>query len=141
MKKKDLIQILIILSVLGILVSGWIAYVYYSGDTTSCDLSETFSCSEVGKSDYSKFFGIPTALAGVIGYFLITILTLGIYYQKNKLLFSRKNLLLISSLALIFSLYLTYAEFFLIHVFCLFCLISQAIILGIFFCSYSLWKN
>ena len=49
---------------------------------------------------------------------------------------SAENLLAFSVIALGVSLYLTYAEFFLIKALCIFCLVSQITILGITISSY-----
>jgi len=53
----------------------------------------------------------------------------------NKII-SAKTLLFFSIMALITSLYLTYAEFFIIKAICILCVFSQITILGITFSSY-----
>ena len=59
----------IILCVLGVLVAGYLGYMYYSDNHSVCDINETFDCSSVHESDYAVLFGIPVALIGLAGYF------------------------------------------------------------------------
>jgi len=120
----------IILAVLGIIVAGYLTYMYYSQDHSVCDINETFDCTSVHDSDYALLFGMPVAIIGFIGYILI-------------LLFAMWNFKYVKWLALfgsLFSLRLTYAEMFIIYKYCIFCLISQVIIIAIFIISVK-WKK
>ena len=89
------------------------------------------------------------AFIGLFGYVFLGMVSYGIYKKEsldrkhlfyNKIfypkIFSSAGLLFFSAAALLFSVYLTYAEFFIIKALCLFCLFSQAVILGIAFFSY-----
>lgn len=144
-KQKKILKIIFILSILGVILSVFLINLYYSKDKSICDINEIFHCSKVSASEYSTLFDIPMAFFGLFGYFSLALISLGIYIKKIKeekqriknknllikKIFSPKFLLFFSLLALIFSLYLTYAESFIIKAFCIFCLFSQAIIFGI----------
>jgi vitamin-K-epoxide reductase (warfarin-sensitive) len=120
----------IILCVLGVLVAGYLGYMYYSDNHSVCDINETFDCSSVHESDYAVLFGIPVALIGLAGYLLIMLFAM----------FQFKYVKWISLFGSLFSLRLTWAEIFILNKYCIFCLVSQAIIIAIFFVSVR-WKK
>lgn len=149
MKRQKILKIIFFLSILGIALSGYLIYLHYSGLNSPCDLSETFQCSLVNRSQYAEIFGIPVALLGLLGYSALGGISLNLWKKtgwQNKFLnkvnkfvdrfSSSKMLLVLSLIAVAMSLYLTYAEFFLIKAVCIFCLISQGTILGIVGLSY-----
>ena len=121
---------IIVLCILGVGVASYLSYMYYSGEHQICDINETFNCTTVHESDYAVFAGVPVALLGVIGYLLI----LGVVF------YDMRYVTWISFAGMLFSLRLTYAEVFVIYKFCIFCLISQAIIIAIWLVSIR-WKK
>ena len=146
-KRQKLLKFVFFLSILGIIVSGYLTYLHYSTLNSPCDFSETFQCSLVSRSQHSEFLGVPVAIFGLLGYAFLGIVSFGLYNTKyglkrlkdNKIfkkIISAKTLLFFSVIALLISLYLTYTEFFLIKALCLFCLISQFIIITIAIVSY-----
>ena len=145
-KQQKLLKFVFFLSILGILVSGYLTYLHYSTQNSTCDINATFQCSSVSNSKYSQILGVPVAILGLFGYMFIGTISWGILKKENIKMLIKNNLLtqfvspktlsLFSVIALIFSLYLTYTEFFLIKALCIFCLISQAIILTIAVISY-----
>lgn len=147
--RKEIIRKIILFAILGILVSAYLLKIYYTDGDQICDINDTFSCTDVKKSDYSEAFGIPMAGYGLISYFLIGLIGLFRYYkekllQKNmwvRKIFSVQNLFYVSFVALIFSLYLTYTEFFIIKALCLFCLLSLGTISAITVLSYKNLKT
>ena len=48
---------------------------YATSATDYCDLTTMFNCDLVNRSVYSEFFGVPVALIGLLGYFLLFGLT------------------------------------------------------------------
>ena len=89
----------------------------------------TGACETVQTSRWAVFLGLPVALYGVVGYgalFLVAILALrpAALAQGgwNRALFA------MATLGLLFTLYLTYAELFLIHAICRWCVGSALII-------------
>jgi uncharacterized membrane protein len=145
-KQQRLLKFIYFLSILGIVLSGYLTYLHYSELNSPCDISETFQCSTVKQSDYAEIFRVPVALIGLFGYSFLGLISFSL--SKEKLLkkikekrvlrktVSAKSLLAFSVIALGVSLYLTYAEFFLIKAICILCVISQITILGIAISSY-----
>jgi vitamin-K-epoxide reductase (warfarin-sensitive) len=120
----------IILCVLGVLVAGYLGYMYYTDTHSVCDINATFACTPVHESDFALFLGIPVAILGLVGYLLIMVFAM----------FQFKYVKWIALLGALFSLRLTWAEFFVIHAFCVFCLVSQVLIIAIFLISVK-WKR
>ena len=155
-KKQRLLLSIIIFSLLGVILSGYLVKVHYTGQSI-CDLNNKLSCSLVNKSKYAEIKGIPVALLGVIFYSVLGLLGFSLYgFNKNNLYICKKLeknpetsqnsfiyfithpklFLLLAVPAVVFSFYLTYAEFFLIGTICIACLISQGTILGIALMGY-----
>ena len=90
------------------------------------------NCSEVIHSDYSKFFGIPVEVIGLVYYASISIghgLVLGFHDAFGWL---DLYLLLASTLAFFFSLYLTFIQLVSLRKICTWCLLSATFCLAIF---------
>lgn len=145
------LNIIIVLSLIAVLLSTYLAYVHYKSDTLGlCTVEDSiFSCEDVSKTKYAYFFGLEwmtNALMGIIGY--SGIILLSVFALKTK---SKKNkeyalglTLLGSAFAFLYALYLTYIEFAVLLLFCPFCLLSQiiiAIILWIALKNYLKIKN
>lgn len=107
-----------LLAVAGIFVATLALRIHYSMDAPPCDINAHWDCGIVNHSRYSAIYGIPVAAVGIAGYVVIAILALARRYR----------LLLVASLAgLAFTLYLTRIEARILEVWCLYCVISQAI--------------
>jgi vitamin-K-epoxide reductase (warfarin-sensitive) len=115
-----------ILAVAGILISAVSLYNHYqTGETSYCSFDETFNCDLVNRSIYSSIGGVPVALIGLLGYGMIAALSR--IATRNR---GVAAALLVSSLVgLGFAMYLTYVEAYVLAVWCILCLGSQAIIL------------
>lgn len=145
-KQLKFLKIIFVLSILGMILAGYLVEVHYSKKSSPCDFSKTLSCSIVNRSQYAEFFGIPVALLGLGGYLFLGSVSLALIKNnwrerlKQKFLFSKlislKTLLFFSVMALLFSFYLTYAELFLIKSVCVLCIVSQVFILTIVILSY-----
>jgi uncharacterized membrane protein len=110
------------LALAGIIVSGLALHVHYSTETQPCSINEKWDCGIVNHSPYAEIRGIPVATIGIAGYLLIGILAL----------MRRRAFLLLASLAgMAFALYLTNIEAKVLGVWCLYCVISQAVIAAI----------
>lgn len=113
----------IVLASAGIILSLYLTINFYYGSEFSYCITGT-DCDIVKKSAYSKIFGIPVSILGVIGY--AAILTAAVTSLSKK---KKWNLLFIfSSLGFSFSFYLTYLELFIIKAVCSYCIISAIII-------------
>ncbi|HTU42561.1 MAG TPA: vitamin K epoxide reductase family protein [Candidatus Aquilonibacter sp.] len=120
--------VIAVLAVLGIAVSAVSLQRHYAKSQTKfCDIAVQFNCDIVNRSEFSSFFGIPVAGIGVAGYAII--LALATIYRLRHW---APNVLLAGALAgLVFALYLTYVEGFVLDTWCILCLSSLAIIASI----------
>ncbi|MER3447725.1 MAG: hypothetical protein C4291_13225 [Candidatus Dadabacteria bacterium] len=119
--------IILILSALGIALSGYLTYLYYAkAQAAFCTVGS--GCDTVRESPYSIILGVPVSVFGVIGYLSILILSLvSISYGRAKWLL----LYFLSLVGFAFSAYLTYIELFVIKAICPYCVASAFIITGI----------
>src|SRR3989344_7214467 len=117
------------LSILGILVSLYLAYLKYNPtelDSSFCNITEYLSCSTVNTSSYSTFLGIPVAIIGAIGFLLLFLLSF------EKIPHAQVALFYSSAIGLVFMLYLFVAELFIIKAICIFCIVVLLMIIAIF---------
>jgi uncharacterized membrane protein/protein-disulfide isomerase len=117
------------------------AYVHYHmlADptyTSSCDISETVSCTKVYASRFGTWQGIPVAIFGAV-WFGFAALLAGAGLTARPAV--RENvagyLFAGSTLGLAVVLYLGYASFVLLKVLCVYCLITYAAVIGLFLVS------
>jgi uncharacterized membrane protein len=139
-KNKILIAV-IVLALIGVGISGY-SWLHNSNMASGefCSIGGTFNCDVVNKGPYSKIFGVPVALVGVIGYAFMALAS----YMKIRNPSDRQLTLFLGLAAaggLGFSLYLTGIEAFVLHVWCLLCLTSQAVMLSIFVLVAYFWYN
>lgn len=81
-------------------------------------------CSTVNASPYSEIYGIPVAIVGFIGYLAIIVTLI---LENHVSFFEENGPLLEFGMGLagvVYSAYLTYLEFYVIHAVCPFCLVS-----------------
>jgi len=108
-----------ILALAGIVVSGLALKVHYDNGTEPCSINERWDCGIVNHSRFAEIEHIPVAAVGIAGYLALGILAL----------VRRRFLLFVATLpALGFALYLSHIEKDILQVWCLYCVISQAII-------------
>jgi uncharacterized membrane protein len=106
------------------------------GITSGYACTVTRGCEVVNASPYSEFLGIPVAAIGLLGYLAILIVALAAI-QPRWLADRRPDALLglLSGVGVAFSLYLTYAELFILRAVCQWCVVSQLLIITIFVLS------
>ena len=111
--------IFVILAFIGITLSSLALREHYRTDISPCDINEKWDCGIVNRSTYAVLWGVPVAVIGIAGYFLIAGLAFGRAYR----------ILLAASLAgLAFSLYLAHIEASVLGVWCIYCAASLGII-------------
>lgn len=89
----------------------------------------TGGCETVQTSQWAVLFGFPVAFYGVVGYLAILIVALAALRPVAAL--DRKwnvMLVVLSTIGVLFTAYLTYLEFFVIHAICRWCVGSAVII-------------
>jgi len=148
MQDKKILQFIFFLSFLGILVALYLTQIHITSQSTLCDFNDRFSCTTVSQSSFSTVVGIPVPLLGLAAYTIIALLSFFLLEDKKWMkrkgisrVISKRFLFEFSLVSLVFSLYLTFAETFIVESFCLFCLISQMIILTIFVLSYGMYHH
>ena len=114
---------MIVLSVLGLGVAGYLTYTHYAGINPVCSISH--GCEIVQHSSYSKLAGIPVAVLGLAGY-VAMLATLLAPSSEN----ARLATVAVAVSGFGFSAYLTYREVFTIHAICQWC-VSSAIIMTV----------
>jgi uncharacterized membrane protein len=118
---------ILVLTVIGIGVAGYLTIVHYGGFKVLCvggSAHHASSCTTVQSSTWSKLDGIPVALLGLIGY--VTMFAL--VWLRGEL--ARAAMFAIALIGCLFSLYLTYREVFTIKAICEWC-VSSAVIMTV----------
>lgn len=117
-----------VLALAGVVVSAISLQRHYAkSKTTLCDFGERFNCDVVNRSEYSRVMGIPVAGIGMAGYGAI--FTLAAFYRSRR--DTAFRLLLFALAGLVFALYLTYVEAYVLDTWCVLCIGSLALIASI----------
>ena len=111
--------VIVLLAFAGMVVSGLALKVHYDTGSEPCRINDKWDCGVVNHSPYAVLYGVPVAAIGIAGYLLIA--ALGFLRRRGWLL-----LALLVGLG--FALHLTNIEAHVLGVWCLYCVISQAII-------------
>lgn len=113
---------ILVLTVIGLGVAGYLTYVHYEGLKVLCLSSG--SCETVQASRYAKLDGVPVAVLGLAGYIGI----LGSLALRGEL--GRVAGFAIALIGFGFSMYLTYRELFTIKAVCQWC-VSSAVLMTV----------
>lgn len=134
-------KLLLAFSALGIGSSAASTYVHYKLLTDStyssfCDVNANVSCTQAYMSQYGSFLGVPVAPVGLL-YFLFVLLMAGIAGRTSSA--ARETapayIFAVSTVALAFVLYLGWASYFVLGVFCVLCAITYVSVVAIFIVS------
>tara|TARA_Y100000310_G_scaffold97577_1_gene95221 strand:+ start:6980 stop:7360 length:381 start_codon:yes stop_codon:yes gene_type:complete len=120
---------LIILSLIGFIVSFYIWNKKRKKETLVCLIGQR-TCDEVIHSKYSKTFGIPNEVGGMLYYVVVLIISVFSLSNLNSFL------LVISGIAALASLYLTFIQLFKLKNFCEYCLVTALVNILIFLVIY-----
>src|SRR5712675_527495 len=111
--------VLVILCALGMTAATLALREHYREDASPCSINERWDCGIVNHSPFAVFLGVPVAVIGMAGYFLLGVLAFKRAYR----------LMLLAALpGLAFSLYLAHIEKDLLGVWCIYCAISLGVI-------------
>ncbi len=111
--------LIVFLALGGMLVSGLALRVHYSVGTEPCSINEKWDCGIVNHSEYAEVGHVPVAAIGIVGYLALAWLAFG----RQRVLTAVS-----ASIGCAFAAYLSYIEKDVLMVWCLYCVISQAII-------------
>ncbi len=124
-------RLITILAVLGLGVSGYLTYTHLFGVPIYC--GGTSSCGLVNSSRYAFLGPIPVSLLGLIGY--LAILVLNFIPTDADRQWPAQLIFGVALIGVMFQLYLTYVELFVLYAICYWCVASQILILLIFILS------
>jgi uncharacterized membrane protein len=117
----------VVLSLLGIFVSGYLSAKRLTGGSLAC--SRWAQCDTVNNSVYAKISGIPVAFIGLAGYLVLLALAVAALQTWGP---THRRLLAISFVLALggvgFSAYLSYIELFVVHAICNWCVASAVFI-------------
>ena len=121
-----------VLSLIGLGVAGYLAYVEVNQVEAVC--GPVGNCNTVQQSSYAMLFGIlPIGVLGVLGYLVMIILWLAGHLDSETWQRIINTLFwIVTLIGVLFSVYLTFLEPFVIGATCLWCL-SSAVIMTILF--------
>jgi uncharacterized membrane protein len=119
---KLLTVLIVILSLAGVLTSALALGEHYNTKPSPCSINDRWDCGIVNHSPYAMVRGVPVALVGILGYALLGVLA-GRF----------PRIMAIGAAAgLLFALRLTWIEWKILGVWCIYCVTSQGIIALIF---------
>jgi uncharacterized membrane protein len=108
-----------LLALAGVLVSALALQVHYSNKVEACSINEKWDCGIVNHSPFAEIAHVPVAAIGILGYLALA----GLAFWRQRFL-----TFLAAGAGLCIALRLTFIEEFALGVWCVYCVISQAII-------------
>jgi uncharacterized membrane protein len=108
-----------LLALAGVVVSALALQVHYSTGVQPCSINEKWDCGVVNHSPFAEIDHIPVAALGIAGYLALAGLALA---RKRFFAF------LLTGAAFCFALRLTFIEQFALGAWCVYCVISQALV-------------
>jgi uncharacterized membrane protein len=118
-----------LMSLLGLFVSAYL-YLYKIGriGTLACGTGE---CETVQQSPWSRFLGVEVSLIGLVGYALLLVIALLALEGAGSRPWAPRALTGLAAGGVLFTLYLTSLELFVIHAICRWCVGSAVIIVSV----------
>lgn len=119
-----------VLTVVGFTISLYMAHIELTANPAVCGLIG--DCNAVQQSDYAFIMGIPIGVIGVLGYVLMFVISFIIRFVPER--YRATFVTLLQGLvvgAVIFTIYLTFLEPFVIGAVCAWCLLSSLVILNL----------
>jgi uncharacterized membrane protein len=110
----------VLISFVGFLDASYLTANHYGQVELSCSI--TSGCEAVTTSEYSKIFGVPVALGGILYY--LSILLLSLLYLDHKTKFFKKLVPPLTVVGFLFSAYFVYLQLFVIGAICQYCVLS-----------------
>jgi uncharacterized membrane protein/protein-disulfide isomerase len=139
--KSSTRRLLLAFSALGLGASGTSTVVHYRlltdlGYTSFCDLNTAVSCTQAYLSQYGSFLGVPVAPLGMLYFAFVLIMTAMTRRASSPAHDSAPAYVFAAStVALAFVLYLAWASYFVLEIFCILCAITYVSVVAIFVIS------
>ena len=124
-----------VLCAAGLIAAGYLAYVEVAHVEAVC--GPVGDCNTVQQSDYARLFGVlPIGVLGVVGYIMILLAWAVYRYGRGKWAnYAALAMLAMTTGGLLFSIYLTFLEPFVIGATCAWCITSAVIMTLLFLLS------
>jgi uncharacterized membrane protein len=121
-----------VLVVVGLVVSSYLAYVELNSAPAIC--GPVGDCNAVQQSSYARLYGVlPVGVLGVLGNLAIGgAWVVRQYASAQTAAWAKKGLLALTTVGVLFSIYLTFLEPFVIGAVCAWCLTSALVMTGMF---------
>jgi uncharacterized membrane protein len=108
-----------VLALAGLLVSCFALREHFRTEPSPCSINERWDCGVVNHSPFAEIEGVPVAVLGILGYAAIAAFALARRWWI---------VLLLTTGAVGFSIYLTYIEARILETYCIWCVTSAGII-------------
>lgn len=120
-----------VLLVIGLVAAAYLSYVELTSSNAVC--GPVGDCNTVQQSRYSVIFGIPVGVIGVLGYLTIALAWIGFLKGNiDQKKFTSKAMWWMAGGGVLFSIYLTFLEPFVIGATCIWCLTSAVVMTMLF---------
>lgn len=114
----------LILGFIGFLGAAYLTILHYKNVFPPCSIA--YGCETVLSSKFATIFEVPIALLG--SFFYLIVLILAVLLLTHPRLAIKRVLLVLTVSGFIVSVILVYIQAFLLHAFCQYCLLSEAIL-------------
>jgi uncharacterized membrane protein/protein-disulfide isomerase len=119
-------------TVLGIVVTLYLAYSHYRvysdiGYKSFCAISRAINCDTVSQSAYAHLLGVPVAVWGAVGYFLVLVFFLLGCRSQNRPQRMWAILQILAFLFCVFDLYLAWISTYRIGSYCIMCILTYGV--------------
>jgi len=108
-----------LLALAGLVVSCFALREHFRTEASPCAINERWDCGVVNHSPFAEIQGVPVAALGIVGYAAIAAFSLARRWWI---------VLLLTTAAVGFSVYLTYVEARILETYCIWCVTSAGII-------------
>lgn len=137
MKQKNIINLFILISLIGILDASYLTFEHFSINNIICNINDT--CNIVLTSKYAEILGVPLAILGLMYY--LTIFINSFLFKITKYTGYKLILLYLPIFSFFFSIWLVYLQLFILNSICIYCMASAIISTMIFILSIMLNKS
>ncbi len=120
LNKSIYIWLIVIVSFIGIIDTGYLSIKYFRGQTIQCSLLD--GCESVTNSIYATIGFVPIAFLGLI-FYIIVFLSIMKYIRSSNVLVLRL-LRVFTFMGILVSAVLVFLQVFVIEALCLYCMIS-----------------
>lgn len=119
------------LALAGLAITTYLSVSYVTGQAPACG-SVVAGCAQVTTSAYARVLGAPVAVLGLSIFALLLLGSLGALAYPARSAPVSVALTVVSGGGVLFSLYLTAVELFILHAICVWCVTSALLVAGIF---------